>query len=148
MNLDLGLVRTDRGIRFVLGRELAVPAATAWRVLTDVDCWEEWGPPVTDVEYRSERISAGTSGRVRAFGLFWVPFRIEKVTDSSWTWTVRGQTPPADGHRVEAIGKGRSRVVLELPLWAPWYLPLCWVALRNVARVAEAAYAGERGSDG
>ena len=94
------------------------------------------GPPVTAVEYPTREINPGTPGRLRAFGLVWIPFRIEHVGDCEWTWTVWGLTPPADGHGVEEMGEGRSRVYFQLPLWAPWYLPVCLVALRNVARLA------------
>lgn len=69
------------------------------------------------------------------------------MRDREWTWTVRGLTPPADGHRVEALGADRCRVVLELPLWAPWYLPLCWIALRNVAGLVEGGGSGPGADD-
>jgi hypothetical protein len=105
-------------------------------VLTDVAYWPEWGPPVTDVDTTERTIDSATTGRVQAFGILWVPFSIERVAERCWTWTAWGRTPPADGHCVRALGDGRCRVSLELPLWAPWYLPLCAVALRNVAAVA------------
>ena len=140
---DLGLVRTDRGRRIAVSRTVEAPSTTVYDVLTRVEHWPAWGPSVTAVEYEDEAIGAGTTGRVQAFGLLWVPFRIESVTDAAWTWTVWGRTPPADGHRVERLGDGRSRVVLELPLWALWYVPLCALALRNLASLAaEIASAG------
>lgn len=131
------LVETDRGRRIELGREVSAPVEAVWELFTDVTRWSEWGPPVTDVEYPYRTIRADTEGRVQAVGVLWVPFRIETVRDHRWTWTVRGCTPPADGHRVDDLGDGHSRVVLELPLWAPWYLPLCWLALRTIAGIAE-----------
>jgi len=91
---------------------------------------------VTDVEYPDERISPETSGRVQVFGLCWIPFRIETVDGMEWTWSVRGGTPPADGHGVEEMGDDRSRVFLQLPLWAPWYLPVSAVALGTLGRIA------------
>ena len=136
MNYDLGLVRTDRGRRIEIGREIATSAPAAWTVLSGVSHWNAWGPPVTDVEYPDERVSPQTSGRVRVFGRFWVPFRIETVDGMEWTWSVRGLTPPADGHGVEELGEDRSRVFLQLPLWAPWYLLVCVLALRNIGRAA------------
>lgn len=136
MSADVSLTRSDRGPRIALARTVEAPAVAAWETLAHVSRWTEWGPPVTGVDYPHRTVTAGTAGRLRAFGLLWVSFRIEAVTDRAWTWTVGGLTPPADGHRVEDLGDGRSRVVLELPLWAPWYLPVCWLALRNVARVA------------
>jgi hypothetical protein len=134
--VNVGMVRTDRGRRIEISREIEAPAATVWTLFTDVRYWPEWGPPVTDVETPETTISGGTTGRVQAFGVLWVPFRIEALEESLWTWSVRGLTPPADGHRVDELGPDRCRAVLELPLWAPWYLPLCWVALRNIAKIA------------
>lgn len=137
MGYDLGVVRSDRGLRIAIERTVSAPAEVVWEVLTDVTRWAEWGPPVTDVDYPGRTIVEGTSGRVQAFGGLWVPFRIESAADRAWTWTVWGRTPPADGHRVVALGDGHARVVLELPLWAPWYLLLCVFALRNIASIAE-----------
>lgn len=134
---DLRLVRTDRGPRIEIGRDVPTPAASAWAVLTNVSLWTEWGPSVTAVEYQGETINPQTSGRVRALGLFWVPFRIDTVEGMDWTWTVRGLTPPADGHGVEELGDQESRVYFQLPLWAPWYLLVCIVALRNIASAAQ-----------
>lgn len=144
MGTDVTLRRTDRGRRIEIGREVAAPAATIWETLTDVGQWEDWGPPVTGVDCPERTIAAGTTGRVQAVGLLWVPFRIESATDHTWTWSVWGLTPPADGHRVEDLEDGRSRVVLELPLWAPWYLVICWFALANVAAIAEQVSTGSR----
>jgi hypothetical protein len=137
MSYSLGLVRTDRGRRIAIGRDVAAAASTVWTLLTVVSNWEAWGPPVTAVEYPTREIKPDTAGRLNAVGLGWIPFRIEHVGDSEWTWTVWGRTPPADGHRVEPRGRDSCRVVLELPLWAPWYLPVCVVALRTIAREAQ-----------
>lgn len=138
MTYGVSLVRTDRGRRIAVTREVAAAPDVAWRLLAEVGRWSEWGPPVTDVEYPEPAVTEGTGGRVRVLGLLWVPFTVETVGDRSWTWTVRGLTPPADGHRVEALGEDRSRVVLELPLWAPWYVPLCLLATWLLARIAAA----------
>lgn len=139
MDWNVTLRRTDRGRRIDISREVPAPAAAVWETLTDVGQWADWGPPVTDVDYPDRTITGGTTGRVQAFGLLWVPFRIESTTDFTWTWTVWGLTPPAEGHRVDDLGDERSRVALELPLWAPWYLVVCVLALRNIAKIAERA---------
>lgn len=144
MSHSLGLVQKDRGLRIAIRRDVSATASAVWTLLTVVSNWHAWGPPVTAVEYPTPEINAGRAGRLRAFGFVWIPFRIEHVGDYEWTWTVWGQTPPADGHRVEPRGQDSCRVVLELPLWAPWYLPVCLLALRNVARLAREA---ERRSD-
>lgn len=134
---DHSLVRTDRGRRIAVSRVVDAPTAAVWEVLTDVSRWPDWGPLVTDVAYPDRTITAGTTGKVQVLGVLWVPFRIDTCWNYAWTWSVWGIRPPADGHRVEDLGGGRSRVVLELPLWAPWYLVVCWLALRNIVRTAE-----------
>jgi hypothetical protein len=135
---DLSLVDTDRGRRIAIGREIGAPASDVWAAFARPDRWHEWGPPVTGVDYDGEAVAAGTAGRVRAFGLVWVPFRVTSAADRSWTWTVGGVAPPADGHRVEDLDEERCRAVLELPPWAPWYLPLCALALWNLAAATAA----------
>jgi hypothetical protein len=42
---------------------------------------------------------------------------------------------PAHGHRVDRVSDGHCRIVFELPLWAPWYVPLCMLSLTNLARI-------------
>jgi hypothetical protein len=137
MRYDLGLGRTERGPRIMIGREIPAPAAVVYNIMASVEHWAAWGPPVRAVDYDHETVTAGTTGRVLALGLYWVPFRIDSVTDSAWVWRVWEQTPPADGHRVEEVGDERSRAVLEVPLWAVWYLPLCALALWNIGSLAE-----------
>lgn len=133
----ISLVETDRGRRIEISRRVDAPAAVVWNLYTRVEHWGAWGPPVSDVEYPDREISAETDGLVQVFGLFWIPFRIETVDEYRWTWSVWGGTPPADGHRVDDLRADACRVALELPLWAPWYLPVCWLALHNIKRVAE-----------
>lgn len=143
----VSLVDTDRGRRIEISKQVDAPAATVWNLHTRVEHWGAWGPAVSDVDYPDRVISADTDGLVQVFGLFWVPFRIETVEEHRWTWSVWGRTPPADDHRVDDLSAdGASggdpsgagcRVALELPLWAPWYLPVCWLALHNMKRVAE-----------
>jgi hypothetical protein len=133
----LSLVTTRRGRRLELTREVTAPASTAWTLLVDVTRWREWSPVVTGVEYAGRRLSAGTSGSVQVLWLLWLPFTVETVRGMLWTWRVRGLVAPADGHRVDAIADDRCRVALQLPPWAPWYLPVCLLALWSLARQAE-----------
>jgi hypothetical protein len=126
---------TPDGKRITVSRVVDAPAAFAWELLANTGHWPDWGPPVTAVDPAETTITAGMDGRVQAFGAFWVPFRVERCADRRWTWSVKGFSPPADGHRVEAVDDDRARIVLECPLWAPWYIPLCAKALANLARL-------------
>lgn len=137
MKTGVALDSTDRGRRITITRRVDAPAEDAWEVLTDTEQWHEWGPPVTGVDYPGTTVSPDTEGRVQAFGFLWVPFRIIKADDYLWIWKAWGLTPPADGHRVEKLDDDTCQVTLELPLWAPWYILLCWFALRKVARIVE-----------
>lgn len=134
--VDVSVGRTPDGRRIEVSRVVDAPADVAWDLIANTGNWREWGPPVTGVDPDETDLEAGMTGRVHTLHLAWVPFRIEACEDRRWTWSVFGRSPPADGHRVEPDGPGRSRIVLEVPLWAPWYIPLCYRALSNLARLA------------
>jgi hypothetical protein len=131
------VARTPSGRRIEVSRTVDAPPAVAWDLTADTRHWPAWGPPVTAVDPADNELEAGLTGRVRALGLARVPFRIQTCEGHSWTWTVFGHTPPAAGHRVEPAGPERSRIVLELPLWAPWYVPMCVWALAKLGRLAK-----------
>jgi hypothetical protein len=130
--VDCSVVRTDRGRRFRLSKTLQCEPEVPWKLLTEVKYWPEWGPLLTNVDYPDPTIKQGTRVRVQLIGFIKVPFDIDRVTDELWTWSLFGGTPPADGHRVEAVDNYRSRVSFELPLWAPFYLPICALGLRKI----------------
>ncbi len=58
----------------------------------------------------------------------------------SWTWKVAGVA--ATGHRIAGRPgpsgtTRRTEVVFDAPWWAPFYLPVLWLGLRRLARLAE-----------
>lgn len=132
----IGIGRPADRRRIEVARTVPVPPADAWDLLVETRHWPAWGPPVAAVEPADERIESGTTGHVTTLGGLTVPFSVETCTERRWTWRAYGRRPPADGHRVEPLEDGRSRIVLELPLWAPWYVPLCLLALHNLVRLA------------
>lgn len=97
--------------------------------------WSDWGPSVTAVEAPGSRVETGCRGRVKTAAGPWVPFEITRVEGWSWDWRVLGID--ATGHRVEQTPRG-SRVVFSAPRWAFAYAPVLWLALRRIARLAEA----------
>jgi uncharacterized protein YndB with AHSA1/START domain len=135
--VKISATHTSRGPRLTISRDIDAAPQAVWELIASTDRWHEWGPPVTGVDPAAARIEAGMEGRVQTYGDTWVPFTIDTCTDRYWTWSVKGWTPPADGHRVKSLSDGRTRMILELPLWAPWYLPLCVWALHNIASVLE-----------
>ncbi len=121
-----------------VNRRLEAPAAAVWRALTDIRAWPEWGPSVTAarLDGGGHRLRDGSSGRVQTVLGVWVPFRVTEWEEGRrWAWSVAGV--PATSHGVEAAdGTGASEATIGVPLWAPAYVPLCWVGLGRLERVA------------
>ena len=115
-----------------VGRDIMVPPAAVWRLLTDVQEWPRWGPSVrrAALDDGGSELSAGAQGTVwTAVGL---PVRFT-ITDFDpgrrWAWTVAGVA--ATGHEVIAI-PGGCRVRFDVPWWAVAYLPVCAAALTKI----------------
>jgi len=116
--------------------EISVAASAPWRLLTDTTRWREWGPSVSRVECAERYIGLGSTGRVQTVIGLWLPFRITELSDGHrWFWEVAGI--PATGHRVEALGPDRCRVVFEVPWLAAPYLAVCRLAARRIRRILE-----------
>lgn len=115
-------------------RSLDVPAARAWRVLTDTTRWPEWGPSVRAVDCPTRFIGPGSVGRVQtAFGP-WLSFRVTEWEDGRWwRWQVAGV--PATGHGVTVTGPASCEIAFTVPAWAPFYLPVCAAALWRIERL-------------
>ena len=114
----------------------ATPAAV-WRTLTDTDAWPAWGPSVAGctLDAGGPVIGPGSTGRVRTAVGISLPFKVTGWDEGRrWAWRVAGI--PATGHRVEPEPDGRSRAVIEVPWWAPAYIPVCRLALSRLGRVA------------
>jgi uncharacterized protein YndB with AHSA1/START domain len=115
---------------------IAASSKLVWEVLTDTNCWPQWGPSVTDVRCRNRFIQSGSKGSVRTALGFWLPFEItEFVPGIKWSWRV--MNIPATGHRVEALAPGQCRLVFEVPGIAAPYLLVCKVAAHNIKRICE-----------
>jgi len=139
MALQLGessvsLERTPDGRRLVVRRDVTAPVDTVWDVLTDTDCWPEWGPSVTAVETDSRYIFDGSTGRVRVAGAVWLPFDVTACAPYRWTWDVARL--PATGHFAEEQTTG-SVVGFEIPPLATGYAPVCARACRRIATIAQ-----------
>jgi hypothetical protein len=116
--------------------EIRAPASAAWNLLTDTSRWPLWGPSVSRVESAGQFIGPGSSGRVLTVFGVWLPFRVtEWVAGQRWGWEVAGI--PATGHRVEALGPDRCRVVFEVPLLAAPYLTVCRLAAERIRNILE-----------
>ncbi|GAB7089854.1 SRPBCC family protein [Halorubrum luteum] len=136
MSQNGGIDRIRHGFRIDVARDVAVPPGVAVELLRDTRTWPEWSPTISGVESDDRYVREGTQGRVRVAGA-WVPFRVTSFNGRRWTWTVAAI--PATGHRVEGYaGEGdRCRVVIEVPVLAAGYVPVCERALDRFAELVE-----------
>ena len=133
------------GTTFAVGRDVAVAPAVAAEALRDTHTWPDWGPAIDAVESDDRYVTTGTTGRVRVRGA-WLPFRVTACNGRRWDWRVAGI--PATGHRVDSYAgePDRSRVVVEVPIVAAWYVPVCRRAVDRFAALVEER-SGERSVD-
>lgn len=123
--------------------DIPVPAAIAWRLLTDTEAWPRWGPSVRAVDAPKRVIGPGMRGRVQTTPGLWLPFEItDWLAGRQWAWRVAGI--PATGHLVDPIGPARCRVTFAIPSWAPFYAPICRMALRRLRDLAIASRQNDR----
>lgn len=135
------------GATLAVGRDVAVTPAVAAEAFRDTRAWPDWGPAIDAVESDARYVTRGTSGRVSVGGA-WVPFRVTACDGRRWEWRVAGI--PATGHRVDryAGDSDRCRVVIEVPIVAAWYVPVCRRALDRFAALVESPSAnGSTDSD-
>jgi uncharacterized protein YndB with AHSA1/START domain len=95
-------------------RSIAAPAATAWRILADVERWPEWTPTVARVERLDDGpLGVGARVRIRQPKLFPAVWTItEWSPERNFTWAMR-----SPGVRVvadHAIRPGGSGCTVEL----------------------------------
>jgi hypothetical protein len=115
--------------------DIASSAAVAWRLLTDTHAWPQWGPSVRAVDATARFITAGMTGRVQTTPGLWLPFEITDWQQGrAWAWRVAGI--PATGHRVAPLTASSCRVAFTIPRWAPFYVPVCRLALRRLEVLA------------
>ena len=140
---------------FSVSRRIAASAEDVWALLTDTAKWPVWGPSITGVEPAgggipaepasapaagpgtdpaSGRLVRGSRGRVRTVLGPALPYTVTAFEPGRyWAWSVAGI--PATGHRV-VPQDGGCLVTFTVPWWAPFYLPVCALALRRLERLA------------
>jgi hypothetical protein len=118
--------------------DVSVEASRAWDLLIDTQAWSRWGPSVRGVDCAARRIGPGVCGRVQTAPGLWLRFEITAWEEGrAWAWRVGGV--PATSHHVDLLGPMRCRVGFGVPVWAPFYLPVCQLALRRLSALARAA---------
>ncbi len=117
-----------------ISRSIAAPPDVAWRLLTDLDAWPQWGPSVSGASLDTDELRLGSRGAVHTRAGVSLPFEVTVFEDGRrWAWKVAGVT--ATDHWVEATPEG-CRVTFGVPWWAPGYLAVCAIALRRIERLA------------
>jgi uncharacterized protein YndB with AHSA1/START domain len=125
----------NAGIMLSVHRVIAAPPEAAWRLLTDLDAWPQWGPTLKSAELDQpfEELTLHATGRVQTPVGVTVPFEVTEFDPGRhWAWKVAGV--PATGHRVDPADGG-ARVAMDVPLWAAAYLTVCALALRRIEKL-------------
>lgn len=118
-------------------RDIAAPAEKVWELLTDIDCWPDWGPTVRRAELDGNSFGAGVGGTVTTSIGVTLPFEITEFdAGRRWNWTVAGI--PATDHSVVPLDFKSSRAGFGVPWPAAPYLAVCAVALRRLESLATA----------
>ncbi len=119
-------------------RLIDAPAATVWRLFTDLDRWPEWGPSITAAGLDGPRFEAGTTGWVRTVLGVRLVFEITGYEEGhEWAWKVSGV--PATTHRVVELDGSSCRAGFGVPALAAPYLLVCRQALARIDRIATSA---------
>lgn len=102
--------------------EIAAPPKRVWDVMTVVERWPEWTSSVSRVEILDgAAMTVGSRVRIRQPRLapaVWTVTTIKPERYFEWQSVVPGLTS-IGGHRIEALGNERCRVVLSLEWKGP-----------------------------
>jgi uncharacterized protein YndB with AHSA1/START domain len=116
-------------------RVIPAPPQAAWKLLTDLDAWPQWGPSVKGarLDPPHRELSLHATGVVRTALGVEAPFEITDFDPGRrWAWKVAGV--PATSHRVDPVEAG-ARVTMSVPWWAAAYLTVCALALRRIEKL-------------
>ncbi len=121
--------------RISICREIAARPETIWMVLTDTHLWPLWGPSLLRVDGQDRYIRPGSRGRVQTLFYLWLPFTISKFRDQEyWSWRIGPFR--ATGHKLVRTGDTSSMLCFDMPWWAVAYVPVCWLALIRIEKLA------------
>lgn len=121
--------------RISICRNMAAPAESVWDILTDTQLWSIWGPSVFAVDCRDRHIRLGSKGRVQTLFSLRLPFTICEFRDLDfWSWRIGSYS--ATGHKLIRTCDTSSTLCFDMPWWAAAYLPVCWLALIRIGKIA------------
>lgn len=112
-------------------RRIDAPATVVWEQLATTRHWPGWGPTVRAVDPADAEVTPGMRGTVTTPVGLRLPFEVTDVDPGRrWHWRVAGVT--ATDHLVQPDGDG-CVATIRIPTWAPFYAPVCALALRRLA---------------
>lgn len=124
--------------RIEIRREIAATHQQLWEIITDTEKWSRWGPSVVDVDCVMQQITAGSRGRVKTVFGVWLPFVVTKYSEPYyWRWKIGAVE--ATGHRLTKIADNKCLLAFDMPWWAMFYLPVCYLALRRIEDLCRSA---------
>ncbi len=124
--------------RIEIHREIAASRQQLWNIITDTEKWCRWGPSVVEVDCVMQQITAGSSGRVKTVVGVWLPFVITEYKESYyWRWKIG--PVEATGHRLTKIADNKCLLAFDMPWWAAFYLPVCYLALQRIEDLCRSA---------
>ncbi len=121
--------------RISICKEIDASPIIVWDILTDTRLWSTWGPSLLAVDCSERHIKHGSSGRIKTILFFWLPFSIIEFRPMDyWNWRVGPLR--ATGHKLIQTGDKSCSLCFEMSRWAVFYLPVCWLALLKIAKIA------------
>ena len=121
--------------QFKICKAIAAAPSTVWEIVTDTSIWSSWGPSLADVECSERHIRRGSTGRVKTLFYFWLPFIITEYKHLHyWNWRVGPLN--ATGHSIIQTNEKSCTLCFDMPWWAFFYLPVCWLALMRINKLA------------
>ncbi len=128
------MIRFEKN-RIAICRKIAATPETIWSVLTDTQLWPLWGPSLLRVHCQDRYIRLGTRGRVQTLFYIWLPFTISEFRDlDCWSWRIGPFS--ATGHKIGPTDDTSAMLCFDMPWWAAAYVPVCWLALIRIERIA------------
>lgn len=121
--------------RIVICREIQALPKTVWDIITDTQVWPIWGPSLMNADCDDRYIKLGSRGRVQTVFLFRLSFIITEFRPFEfWNWRV-GRLQ-ATGHHLVRTSDSSCKLCFDMGLWAFFYLPVCWLALLRIEKIA------------
>lgn len=129
----------DRGVEAGTRARGAATPALAWERYADPGRWAGWAPQIRRVDTAAPRIAPGATGTVHGPLGVRVAFVITAVDEAARTWAWDVRLGPLRLHLVHGVEDDPGGCATRLTVRGPApvlaaYLPVAWIALRNLVR--------------